>query len=152
MLHIFISNRPDKVRYGTTGWPVPGYEIALRGEDGAPVPDGEPATSIFRRLGGADVLGQSRQDARDLSGRLDNGGRQIHPQRHGTYTYAGRTDDMLKVSGVYVSPFEVEATLVGQHGSVLEAAVIAVADADGLTKPRLSSSCARARERARRRS
>ena len=51
----------------------------------------------------------------------------------GTYTYSGRSDDMLKVSGVYVSPFEVEATLV-QHAAVLEAAVIGVPDADGLTK------------------
>ena len=82
MLHIFISNRPDKVRYGSTGWPVPGYEIELRGEDGGAVPDGEPGDLYHPwAIGGADVLGQSRQDARDLPGPLDEERRQIHPQR-----------------------------------------------------------------------
>ncbi len=135
MLHIFLSNRPDKVRYGTTGWPVPGYDIELRGEGG-----GATAGRRARRplhpwaLLGADVLGEPRQDPRDVPGRLDEERRQVHPQRAtAPITYAGRTDDMLKVGGVYVSPFEVEATIV-QHPAVLEAAVIGAPDAEGLIK------------------
>ncbi len=82
MLHIFLSNRPDRVRYGTTGWPVPGYEIELRGDDGAQRPRRRAGRSLHSRpLGGADVLGQSRQDARNLPGGLDEKRRQIHPQR-----------------------------------------------------------------------
>ena len=81
MLHIFLSNRPDKVRYGTTGWPVPGYEIELRGEDGRRGSGRRAGRSLHpRALGGADVLGQSREDPRDLPGRLDQERRQIHPQ------------------------------------------------------------------------
>ena len=82
MLHIFLSNRPDKVRYGTTGWPVPGYDIELRGEGG-----GATAGRRARRplhpwaLLRADVLGETRQDPRDVSGRLDEERRQVHPQR-----------------------------------------------------------------------
>ena len=82
MLHIFISNRPDKVRYGSTGWPVPGYEIELRGEDGRAVAGRRAGRSLHpRALGGAHVLGRSREDARDLRGPLDEERRQIHPQR-----------------------------------------------------------------------
>ena len=82
MLHIFISNRPDKVRYGTTGWPVPGYEIELRGEGGALVPDGEPGDLYIHGPSAALMYWGNRDEvARDVSGRLDQGRRQIHPQR-----------------------------------------------------------------------
>jgi benzoate-CoA ligase len=134
MLHIFISNRPDKVRYGTTGWPVPGYDIELRGEDGGPVPDGEPGDLYIHGPSAAMMYWGNRAKTREtFQGGWTKGGDKYIRNSDGSLTYAGRTDDMLKVSGVYVSPFEVEATLV-QHPSVLEAAVIGAPDADGLTK------------------
>ena len=134
MLHIFISNRPDKVRYGTTGWPVPGYDIELRGEDGGPVPDGEPGDLYIHGPSAAMMYWGNRAKTREtFQGGWTKSGDKYIRNSDGSLTYAGRTDDMLKVSGVYVSPFEVEATLV-QHPSVLEAAVIGAPDADGLTK------------------
>jgi benzoate-CoA ligase len=134
MLHIFLSNRPDKVRYGTTGWPVPGYEIELRAEGGGAVADGEPGDLYIQGPSAAMMYWGNRAKTRETfqGGWTKSGDKYVH-NADGTYTYAGRTDDMLKVSGIYVSPFEVEATLV-QHPSVLEAAVIGVADAEGLTK------------------
>jgi benzoate-CoA ligase len=139
MLHIFLSNRPEKVRYGTTGWPVPGYEIELRGEDGQPVPqnpDGstEPGDLYIHGPSAARMYWGNRQKTRDtFQGGWTKSGDKYVRNADGTYTYSGRSDDMLKVSGIYVSPFEVEATLV-QHPAVLEAAVIGKIDADGLTK------------------
>jgi benzoate-CoA ligase len=134
MLHIFISNRPDKVRYGTTGWPVPGYEIELRGEDGGPVGDSEPGDLYIHGPSAAMMYWGNRAKTREtFQGGWTKSGDKYIRNADGSLTYAGRTDDMLKVSGVYVSPFEVEATLV-QHPSVLEAAVIGAPDADGLTK------------------
>ena len=134
MLHIFLSNRPDRVRYGTTGWPVPGYEIALRGEDGGPVPDGEPGDLYISGPSAAMMYWGNRAKTRETfqGGWTKSGDKYVH-NSDGSYTYSGRSDDMLKVSGIYVSPFEVEATLV-QHPAVLEAAVIGVPDAEGLTK------------------
>jgi len=134
MLHIFISNRPDKVRYGATGWPVTGYDIELRGEDGRAVPDGEPGDLYIHGPSAAMMYWGNRAKTREtFQGGWTKSGDKYIRNADGSYTYAGRTDDMLKVSGVYVSPFEVEATLV-QHPAVLEAAVVGVPDADGLTK------------------
>jgi benzoate-CoA ligase len=134
MLHIFLSNRPDRVRYGTTGWPVPGYEIELRGEDGASVPDGEPGDLYIHGPSAAMMYWGNRTKTREtFQGGWTKSGDKYVRNADGTYTYSGRSDDMLKVSGIYVSPFEVEATLV-QHPAVLEAAVIGKEDADGLTK------------------
>jgi benzoate-CoA ligase len=134
MLHIFISNRPGDVRYGTTGWPVPGYEIQLRGDDGQPVPDGEPGDLYIHGPSAAMMYWGNRQKTRDtFQGGWTKAGDKYVRNPDGTYTYGGRSDDMLKVSGIYVSPFEVEATLV-QHPAVLEAAVIGKVDAEGLTK------------------
>ena len=134
MLHIFISNRPDRVRYGSTGWPVPGYEIELRGDDGKPVPDGEPGDLYIHGPSAAMMYWGNRQKTRDtFQGGWTKSGDKYIRNGDGSYTYGGRSDDMLKVSGIYVSPFEVEATLV-QHPAVLEAAVIGVPDAEGLTK------------------
>jgi benzoate-CoA ligase len=134
MLHIFLSNRPERVRYGSTGWPVPGYEVELRGDDGQPVPDGEPGDLYIHGPSAAMMYWGNRQKTRDtFQGGWTKSGDKYIRNEDGSYTYGGRTDDMLKVSGIYVSPFEVEATLV-QHPAVLEAAVIGVVDADGLTK------------------
>ena len=134
MLHIFLSNRRDRVRYGTTGWPVPGYEIELRGEDGGPVADGEAGDLYIHGPSAAMMYWGNRAKTREtFQGGWTKSGDKYVRNGDGSYTYAGRSDDMLKVSGIYVSPFEVEATLV-QHPAVLEAAVIGVPDAEGLTK------------------
>jgi benzoate-CoA ligase len=134
MLHIFLSNRPGRVRYGTTGWPVPGYTLALRGDDGHPVADGETGDLYIQGPSAALMYWGNREKSREtFQGAWTKSGDKYQRNEDGSYTYAGRSDDMLKVSGVYVSPFEVESTLV-QHPAVLEAAVIGVPDAEGLTK------------------
>jgi len=134
MLHIFLSNLPGKVRYGTTGWPVPGYAIELRNDDGSPTPDGEPGDLYIQGPSAAMMYWGNRTKTREtFQGGWTKSGDKYVRNADGTYTYSGRSDDMLKVSGIYVSPFEVEATLV-QHPAVLEAAVVGVPDAEGLTK------------------
>jgi benzoate-CoA ligase len=134
MLHVFLSNAPGRVRYGTTGWPVPGYEIELRGEDGQAVADGEIGDLYIKGPSAALMYWANREKSRDtFQGAWTKSGDKYVRNDDGSYTYSGRSDDMLKVSGIYVSPFEVEAT-VAQHPAVLEAAVIGVTDAEGLTK------------------
>jgi benzoate-CoA ligase len=134
MLHIFLSNRPGDVRYGTTGKPVDGYEVELRGEDGHVVADGEVGDLYIKGPSSATMYWSNREKSRDtFRGEWTKSGDKYSRDADGYYTYAGRSDDMLKVSGQYVSPFEVEATLI-QHASVLEAAIIGVADEQGLTK------------------
>ena len=134
MLHIFLSNRPDRVRYGTTGWPVPGYELQLRDEDGSAVPDGEPGDLYIKGPSSALMYWANREKSREtFQGGWTKSGDKYMRNADGSYTYGGRSDDMLKVSGIYVSPFEVEATLV-QHPAVLEAAVIGKLDDEGLVK------------------
>ncbi|MBK7061689.1 MAG: benzoate-CoA ligase family protein [Rubrivivax sp.] len=134
MLHIFLSNRPERVRYGSTGWPVPGYEVELRGEGGAAVPDGEPGELFIQGPSAAMMYWGNRDKTREtFQGGWTKSGDKYVRNGDGSYTYSGRSDDMLKVGGVYVSPFEVEATLV-QHPAVLEAAVIGKEDAEGLVK------------------
>lgn len=139
MLHIFLSNIPGRVRYGTTGFPVPGYELELRGEDGQPVGHNADGSSEIGDLyiqgpSAALLYWNNRAKSRDtFQGGWTKSGDKYVRNADGSYTYAGRNDDMLKVSGIYVSPFEVEGTLV-QHPAVLEAAVIGKVDADGLTK------------------
>ncbi|MFO0234373.1 MAG: benzoate-CoA ligase family protein [Burkholderiales bacterium] len=134
LLHIFLSNRPDEVRYGTTGWPVPGYTIELRGDDGRPVADGEPGDLYIQGPSAAMMYWGNRAKTREtFQGGWTKSGDKYVRNADGSFTYSGRSDDMLKVSGIYVSPFEVEATLI-QHPAVLEAAVVGVPDAEGLTK------------------
>jgi benzoate-CoA ligase len=134
MLHIFLSNRPGDIRYGTTGKPVEGYEIELRGEDGKPVPVGEVGDLYIKGPSSAVMYWANPEKTRDTFREgWTKSGDKYSRDADGYYTYAGRSDDMLKVSGIYVSPFEVEATLM-QHPAVLEAAVIGKQDADGLTK------------------
>ena len=133
MLHIFLSNRAGQVRYGTTGTPVPGYDIELRDEHGALVGDDVIGDLYVKGPSAALLYWASREKscATFIGAWTRSGDKYVRSD--GYFTYAGRSDDMLRVSGQYVSPFEVEAALV-QHSAVLEAAVIGKADADGLTK------------------
>ena len=134
MLHVYVSNRPGEVRYGTTGRPVDGYEIELRGEDGRPVAAGEVGDLYVKGPSAALMYWSNRDKSREtFQGAWTRSGDKYTCDADGYYTYAGRSDDMLKVSGIYVSPFEVEATLM-QHPAVLESAVIGKEDQDGLTK------------------
>jgi benzoate-CoA ligase len=134
MLHIFLSNRPGQVRYGSTGWPVPGYAVELRGDDGRPVPDGETGDLFIQGPSAALLYWGNRARTMDtFQGAWTKSGDKYLRNADGSYTYAGRSDDMLKVGGIYVSPFEVESSLA-QHPAVLEAAVIGVPDAQGLTR------------------
>jgi benzoate-CoA ligase len=134
MLHVYLSNRPGQVRYGTTGWPVPGYDIELRDDDQRAVAEGELGDLYVRGPSAAVMYWGNREKSREtFLGEWTKSGDKYVRNADGTYTYGGRSDDMLKVSGIYVSPFEVESTLV-QHPAVLEAAVIGVNDEQGLTK------------------
>ena len=134
MLHIFCSNRPGDVRYGSTGKPVDGYVLELRGDDGRPVADGEVGELFIKGPSAALMYwGDRERTQATFQGAWTKSGDKYSRDADGYYTYAGRSDDMLKVSGVWVSPFEVESTLM-QHPAVLEAAVIGTEDADGLTK------------------
>ncbi len=136
MLHIFLSNRPGEVRYGTTGKPVPGYEVKLLDERGEPCAVGEIGDLYIKGPSAALMYWCNREKSRDtFVGAWTRSGDKYVCDADGYYTYAGRSDDMLKVGGIYVSPFEVEAALA-QHPAVLEAAVIGVADADDLIKPK----------------
>ncbi len=134
MLHIFLSNRPGSVCYGTTGRPVAGYDIELRGEDGRLVADGEIGDLYIRGPSAALMYWANRDKSREtFQGAWTKSGDKYQRDAAGNYVYAGRSDDMLKVSGQYVSPFEVEATLM-KHPAVLEAAVIGTPDENGLTR------------------
>ena len=141
MLHIYLSNLPHRVRYGTTGWPVPGYELSLRGDDGQPVAEGEIGDLFIQGPSAALMYwGNREKTCETFQGAWTRSGDKYVRNEDGSYTYSGRSDDMLKVSGIYVSPFEVESTLV-QHPGVLEAAVIGAPDTDGLTKTRAYVVC-----------
>ncbi|WP_410862843.1 benzoate-CoA ligase family protein [Paraburkholderia sp. SIMBA_027] len=133
MLHIFLSNRPGEVEYGTTGRPVPGYDIELRDETGQLVADGEIGDLYIRGPSAALMYWNNREKTRaTFLGDWVRSGDKYRRLPGGCYVYAGRSDDMLKVSGQYVSPIEVEMVLV-QHEAVLEAAVIGV-EQNGLVK------------------
>jgi benzoate-CoA ligase len=135
MLHVFLSNRPGDVRYGTTGKAVPGYQVELRNEDGSVVNGANEIGDLYIQGPSAALMyWNNREKSRDtFQGVWTKSGDKYTRDPDGYYTYAGRNDDMLKVSGIYVSPFEVESTLV-QHPAILEAAVIGKEDSDGLTK------------------
>jgi benzoate-CoA ligase family protein len=136
LLHIFLSNRPGDVRYGTTGKPVPGYDLKLVGDDGSEVRDGEEGSLWVR--GDTACIGYWNQREKSLAsfhGPWTRTGDRYVRDEDGYYVYCGRADDMLKVGGIWVSPFEVESALAA-HPSVLEAAVVGAADAEGLVKPK----------------
>ena len=135
MLHQYVCNRPGKVRYGTSGLPIPGYEIRLVDEQGNDAPDGEVGEMLVRGSSAADGYWNQRDKSRStFEGGWTRSGDKYIRDADGYYTYQGRTDDMFKVSGIWVSPFEVESALVG-HEAVLEAAVVPKEDTDGLLKP-----------------
>ncbi|HUP06319.1 MAG TPA: benzoate-CoA ligase family protein [Caldimonas sp.] len=141
MLHIFLSNRPGDVHYGTTGKPVPGYALRLVGENGTEVAPGEIGDLYVSGPSAAVMYWAQREKSRaTFQGEWTKTGDKYFVDAQGCYVYAGRSDDMLKVSGMYVSPFEVEATLM-QHAAVLECAVIGVLDADGLTRAKACVVC-----------
>jgi benzoate-CoA ligase len=136
MLHIYLSNRPGRVRYGTTGTPVPGYEVRLVDDDGKPVPPGEIGElQVSGPTSAAGYWNQRERSRHTFLGPWTRSGDKYVEDRDGYFTYCGRTDDMMKVSGLYVSPTEVEAALMA-HPDVLEAAVVAQLDEEKLTKPK----------------
>ncbi len=136
MLHIFISNRPGAVRYGTSGTPVPGYEAKLMDDDGSEVGVGAIAELVVSGPSAAEGYWNQREKSRrTFAGEWTRTGDKYTRDADGYYTYAGRTDDMFKVSGIWVSPFEVESALAS-HPAVLEAAVVPQEDADKLLKPK----------------
>jgi len=136
LLHIFLSNRPGEVRYGTTGKPVPGYRIRLVGEDGMEVGPGEIGELQINGPTAAACYWNNREKTlATFVGAWTRAGDKYSVDEDGYYTYAGRSDDMLKVSGIYVSPFEVEAALA-THPAVLEAAVVGEPDEEHLIKPK----------------
>lgn len=134
MLHIFVSNRTGDVRYGSSGLPVPGYEIELRDEDNRPVAAGEIGDLYVRGPSAALLYWSNRDKSRStFQGEWLKSGDKYSRDEQGYLTYAGRSDDMLKVSGQYVSPIEVEAALTA-HPAVLECAVVGKIDTNGLTR------------------
>src|SRR6266550_59074 len=137
MLHIFLSNRPGEVRYGTTGKPVPGYQVRLVDDQGNVI-------SRPGELGELQICGptsalmywnQRERTKNTFQGPWTRSGDKYSVDEQGYYTYGGRSDDMLKVSGIYVSPVEVEAALI-THEAVLEAAVVGAEDENKLVKPK----------------
>jgi benzoate-CoA ligase len=136
MLHIFLSNRPGEVRYGTTGKPIPGYQLKIVDEEGRPVGRGEIGDLLVGGPTSAACYWNNRERCREtFIGAWTRTGDKYFEDQDGYYVYCGRSDDMLKVSGMYVSPAEVEAALIA-HENVLEAAVVGVPDEDGLIKPK----------------
>jgi benzoate-CoA ligase len=135
MLHIFLSNRIGDVQYGTTGRPVPGYEVRLVDEHQQPVRDGEIGELEVAGPTAAIHYWNNREKTRHtFHGPWTRTGDKYSRNEHGRYVHAGRADDMLKVGGIYVSPVEVESALLA-HPAVQEAAVIGKEDDAGLVKP-----------------
>jgi benzoate-CoA ligase len=136
MLHIFMSNQAGSVKYGTSGKPCPGYDVKLMDDDGQPAKKGEIGELWVRGPTSAVMYWNNREQSRStFLGEWTRSGDKYIEDEDGYFVYCGRRDDMLKVSGLYVSPFEVEGALL-THPDVLEAAVVAWPDADSLIKPK----------------
>ena len=134
-LHIFLSNRPDDIRPGTTGLPVPGYQLQLRDADGRLVPQGQPGTLHVRGESIAQGYWRRTEASRQVFiGEWLNTGDTYLENEDGYYVCLGRSNDLLKAGGIWVTPSEVESRLL-EHPLVSEAAVVGVLDADGLDKP-----------------
>jgi len=135
MLHIFLSNQPGRVRPGTTGQAVPGYELKILADDGHEVEPGVPGTLFVR--GGSTATGYwSRYDAsrQVFHGEWLRTGDTYVEDADGYFTCLGRTGDMLKASGIWVSPAEVEGRLLAQ-AAIEQAVVVAARGPEGLEKP-----------------
>jgi len=136
MGHLFLSNLPDAVEYGTSGVPIDGYDLRLVDENGKDVADDEIGELLVRgESSAAGYWNQREKSRRTFVGEWTRTGDKYVRRADGVYTYCGRTDDMFKVSGIWVSPFEVEDALI-THPLVLEAAVVPAEDANGLIKPK----------------
>jgi 4-hydroxybenzoate-CoA ligase len=136
MLQTFLSNRPGDVRYGSTGKPVQGYEAKIVDDGGRELGHGEIGELVVRGpSAGEGYWNQRAKSRRTFAGEWTYTGDKYQRDADGYYYYCGRTDDMFKVNGMWVSPFEVEAALVS-HEAVLEAAVVGKEDGDGLVKPK----------------
>ena len=136
MLHIFLSNSPEGCVYGTSGCAVPGYELRLVNESNEDVSEGEIGELLVKGSSTSTGYWNQRQKSQQtFQGEWTRTGDKYTRDENFRFTYCGRTDDMFKVSGIWVSPFEVESALV-DHDAVLECAVVAYEDSEGLTKPR----------------
>lgn len=134
--HVFLSNRPGACVPGSTGTPVPGYDVRLVDETGSEVPTGELGDLLVR---GDSIMAlywnKHEATKHALRGDWIRTGDRYYQDEAGNYYHAGRSDDMIKAGGIWVSPVEVEGVLV-RHPDVLECAVVGANDEDGLTKPR----------------
>jgi 4-hydroxybenzoate-CoA ligase len=136
LLHIFLSNAPGDIKYGTCGRAVPGYRVRLVNDAGTEVPDGEVGELLVDApSAGEGYWNQRSKTRRTFEGHWTRTGDKYIRDSDGRYTFCGRSDDMFKVSGIWVSPFEVESALI-THPAVLEAAVVPEADPEGLLKPK----------------
>ena len=136
LLHIFLSNAPGDIKYGSSGRPVPGYKVRLVNESGADVADGEVGELLVDAPSAGESYWNQRAKSRaTFEGAWTRTGDKYTRDADGRYTFCGRADDMFKVSGIWVSPFEVESALI-THPAVLEAAVVPEADPEGLLKPK----------------
>jgi 4-hydroxybenzoate-CoA ligase len=136
LLHIFLSNAPGDIKYGAAGRPVPGYQVRLVSEAGEDVADGEVGEMLVHAPSAGEGYWNQRSKSRStFEGYWTRTGDKYVRDAEGRYTFCGRSDDMFKVSGIWVSPFEVESALI-THPSVLEAAVVPEADPEGLQKPK----------------
>jgi benzoate-CoA ligase len=136
MLHIFLSNKLGEVRPGSTGKPVPGYELKLVDDQGVEVPKGDIGTLLVKGDSAAQQYWRRREKTRlTMQGEWINTGDKYYMDKDGYYWCAGRADDMLKVGGIWVSPLEVENCL-GLHPAVREVAVVGHKDEKDLVKPK----------------
>jgi benzoate-CoA ligase family protein len=134
--HIFLSNRPDDIRPGSSGKPFDGYELKIVDENGNEVPRGEVGNLLVKgETAALFYLHQYGKSQRTFLGEWLATGDKYYMDDNGYYWHAGRSDDMLKVGGIWVSPVEVESTLLS-HPAVLEVAVVGQADASNLIKPK----------------
>lgn len=134
--HIFISNRPGDIRPGSSGKPVPGMEVRIVDEHLAPVPQGKIGNLMVKSETTAlYYLHQSEKSRQTFLGEWMFTGDKYFQDADGYYWHAGRSDDMLKVGGIFVSPVEVESTLMS-HPAILECAVVGTPDSAGLIKPK----------------
>ncbi|MEE8445453.1 MAG: AMP-binding protein, partial [Alphaproteobacteria bacterium] len=135
ILHIFISNSEDDYRPGASGRLVPGYEAKILGEDGVEAAAGESGALWIKGGSVAKYYWNNAEKTAEAiqDDWIDTGDTYIH-DADGYFIYCGRNDDMMKVGGIWCSPFEIEARLI-EHPKVLEAAVVARADENGLIKP-----------------